>query len=658
MKKRILAFLCILSLVMTNVMPVYASNPVDSKVETAAEAEVDTEENKTISESFTFVNPVYADQITEEELEKELSEIQKEEKKSSSKTRNTEYISDLNVLAEMVREKMERRESSISINYKGSSYDGVPKEIVYMAMEETGVPTEGDYLLFHYGGYKCGISGTVENDTYYVTFNYTMSYYTTWEQEEAVTETVEKVLTELGIKSNGQIVTSMSDYEKVCKIYDYICSNVTYDHKNLNDKTYTLKAAAYAALIHKTAVCQGYANLFYRMAKEAGVDARIISGTSRGEGHAWNIVKLDGTYYNLDSTWDAGRSEYDYFLKGTKDFDEVNTVNDHTPDPEYLAEEFTSAYPISDTVYVLDEKKEPEDEITPPAEEPGGCEEHVFAGWQMTPATMGESGEKTNECVECGYTEYEEIPQIDTVTLSGTSYTYTGKAITTPKVTVKDIEGNKLTLNKDYKVAYSNNVNAGKAAVKVTFMGDYAGNPVTKTFTIKPVAVAKLKISLAAAAYTYNGAARKPAVTVKNASNVKLVSGKDYTVAYAAGRKNVGKYAVKITCKGNYSGTKTLYFTINPKGTTIKSLTKGAKRFTVKWNKVTTQTTGYQIRYSRNSSMSGAKTVTVKNNKTTSATVKNLVAKKKYFVQVRTYKNVNGTKYYSGWSAKKNVTVK
>lgn len=412
MRKRLIAFLCILSLLMTNVIPAYATEPVDSK---AAES---TEENKTISDSFTFVNPVYADQITEEELEKELAEIEKEEKKDSSKTRNTEYISDLNILAETIREKMIRRETNVSVNYMGTSYEGVPKEIVYMAMAETGVATEGDYLLFQYGGYKCSISGTVEGDTYYVTFDYTISYYTTWEQEEAVTETIEKVLGELGI--NG-----LSDYEKVCKIYDYICENVTYDYENLNDPDYKLKATAYAALINKTAVCQGYANLFYRMAREAGVDARIIPGTSGDSGHAWNIVKLDGTYYNLDSTWDAGRSKYDYFLKGTKDFDEANTLNDHTPDPEYLAEEFTSAYPIADTHYVLDERKELEDDFS----------------------------------------------------ISADAYLYTGKEVK-PLVTSE-----KYIADADYKVTYENNIDSGTATVKITGINDYKGT-ITKEFQI------------------------------------------------------------------------------------------------------------------------------------------------------------------------------
>ncbi|MGN1420474.1 MAG: fibronectin type III domain-containing protein [Eubacterium sp.] len=115
---------------------------------------------------------------------------------------------------------------------------------------------------------------------------------------------------------------------------------------------------------------------------------------------------------------------------------------------------------------------------------------------------------------------------------------------------------------------------------------------------------------------------------------------------------------MKITFKGNYSGTKTLYFTIKPKSTSISSLSAGSKKFTVKWKKQSTQTTGYQVQYSTSSKFKRAKTVTVSKNSTTSETISKLKSKKKYYVRVRTYKVVNGTKYYSSWSKVKSVKTK
>ena len=99
--------------------------------------------------------------------------------------------------------------------------------------------------------------------------------------------------------------------------------------------------------------------MFYRLALEAGVDARVISGIgtpsgSEGGPHGWNIVELKDKYYYVDSTWDAGRSTYSYFLKGTKDFPE------HESDDEYLTDSFQQEYPIAETAY---EKTDEDDEV-------------------------------------------------------------------------------------------------------------------------------------------------------------------------------------------------------------------------------------------------------------------------------------------------------
>ena len=169
-------------------------------------------------------------------------------------------------------------------------------------------------------------------------------------------------------------------------------------------------------------------------------------------------------------------------------------------------------------------------------------------------------------------------------------------------------------------------------------------------------------IKLKATSLTYNGKVRTAKVIVKDRTGKTLVKNTDYTVSYAKGRKYVGKYAVKITFKGKYSGTKTLYFTIKPKATRISSLTAGSKKFTVKWKKQATQTTGYQVQYSASSKFSKAKTVTVGKNTTVSKKISKLSGKKKYYVRVRTYKTVkiNGKsiRIYSGWSKAKTVTTK
>lgn len=166
-------------------------------------------------------------------------------------------------------------------------------------------------------------------------------------------------------------------------------------------------------------------------------------------------------------------------------------------------------------------------------------------------------------------------------------------------------------------------------------------------------------VKISATAYTYSGGVKTPSVTVKDANGNALHNKTDYIVQYASGRKNVGTYKVIVTFKDNYSGKKTLSYTINPKGTAISSLSKSKKAFTAKWKKQSAQTSGYQLLYSTNSKFkSRNKYVTVSSYKTTSKTIKKLAAKKKYYVKIRTYKSVSGKKYYSGWSAAKTVVTK
>ena len=157
-------------------------------------------------------------------------------------------------------------------------------------------------------------------------------------------------------------------------------------------------------------------------------------------------------------------------------------------------------------------------------------------------------------------------------------------------------------------------------------------------------------------AKTCTGKALTQSVTVK-LGNTTLKNGTDYTVSYK-NNKNVGTATVTVTGKGNYEGTVSKSFKINPKATTLSKVSAKKKGFTAKWKKQSKQTTGYQLQYATNSKFKKAKSVTVKSNKTVSVTQKSLKAKKKYYVRIRTYKTVNGKKYYSDWSKAKTVTTK
>ena len=161
-----------------------------------------------------------------------------------------------------------------------------------------------------------------------------------------------------------------------------------------------------------------------------------------------------------------------------------------------------------------------------------------------------------------------------------------------------------------------------------------ANNDITKAFTGKAI--------------TQN-------VTVK-VGNTVLKNGTDYTVSYSNNKK-VGKATVKITGKGKYGGVITKTFKINPAKQEIQKLTAKSKAFFVDWAQKGSAT-GYEIQYATNSKFTGAKKVAITNNKTDKTTVSKLSGNKKYYVRVRSYTTVGGTKYYGSWSATKTVTTK
>ena len=153
----------------------------------------------------------------------------------------------------------------------------------------------------------------------------------------------------------------------------------------------------------------------------------------------------------------------------------------------------------------------------------------------------------------------------------------------------------------------------------------------------------------------FTGKAITQNVTVK-VGNTVLKNGTDYTVSYSNNKK-VGKATVKITGKGKYGGVITKTFKINPAKQEIQKLTAKSKAFFVDWAQKGSAT-GYEIQYATNSKFTGAKKVTITNNKTDKTTVSKLSANKKYYVRVRSYTTVGGTKYYGSWSATKTVTTK
>uniref|UniRef100_UPI003FEDCFEB Ig-like domain-containing protein n=1 Tax=Ruminococcus bicirculans (ex Wegman et al. 2014) TaxID=1160721 RepID=UPI003FEDCFEB len=284
---------------------------------------------------------------------------------------------------------------------------------------------------------------------------------------------------------------------------------------------------------------------------------------------------------------------------------------------------------------------------------------HKSSGWIVDKAaSIGVKGSKHKECTVCKKVlETAEIPALSrisiskaSVTLSTSTYAYDGKA-KKPGITVK-LSGKTLKNGTDYTVSYSNNTKVGTATVKITGKGNYTGS-VSKTFKIKNN-FKKATIS-GISNKSYTGKNITQSVTVKY-NGKTLKKGTDYTVSYS-NSKNIGTATVKIAGKGSYTGTITKTFKINPAKQEIQKLTAKSKAFFVDWAQKGSAT-GYEIQYATNSKFTSAKKVTITNNKTDKTTISKLSGKKKYYVRVRSYTTVKGTKYYGAWSASKSVTTK
>ena len=284
---------------------------------------------------------------------------------------------------------------------------------------------------------------------------------------------------------------------------------------------------------------------------------------------------------------------------------------------------------------------------------------HKSSGWIVDKvASIGVKGSKHKECTVCKKVlETAEIPALSrisiskaNVTLSTSTYAYDGKA-KKPSVTVK-LNGKTLKNGTDYTVSYSNNTKVGTAKVTITGKGNYTGS-VSKTFSIKNNFKKATVSGISTKAFT--GKNITQSITVKY-NGKTLKNGTDYTVSYSNNKK-IGTATAKIAGKGSYTGTVAKTFKINPAKQEIQKLTAKSKAFFVDWAQKGSAT-GYEIQYATNSKFTSAKKVTITNNKTDKTTVSKLSGKKKYYVRVRSYTTVKGTKYYGTWSASKSVTTK
>ena len=291
------------------------------------------------------VNPLYEDVISIDDLKRKLDSESSDKEYADGEqlfgSSTGQYFSDYDSAVSYLRKQMVSRETEITLNFPASWFtshkDGLYWDLLYDAMkcDDSSTGQEGDALIYGFGGCRLSYS----NAGY---IQYTMSYHSDAEQEAKLTAAVAEAMAKLQL--NG-----LSEAKKITKIHDYICNHVDYAYNSTEEQIYT----AYGALCTGKAVCQGYAVLFYRLCKEAGLSVRIISGTGNGGPHAWNIVRIGSKYYNVDCTWDGqdAATYNEFLLKSEADF------RDHTRESwkvagshylDYTSAEFNAQYPMTE----------------------------------------------------------------------------------------------------------------------------------------------------------------------------------------------------------------------------------------------------------------------------------------------------------------------
>ena len=337
----VLTFIMLITMVPSTIVEASEVTTMESVKASSNQSEVTKPEENTIY----AVNPLYEDVISIDDLKRKLDSESSDKESADGEqlfgSSTGQYFSDYDSAVLYLRKQMVSRETEITLNFPASWFDshkdGLYWDLLYDAMkcDDSSTGQEGDALMYGYSGCRLSYStgGYIQ---------YTMAYHSNAQQEVKLTEAVAVAMTKLQL--NG-----LSEAKKITKIHDYICNNVDYAYNSTEEQIYT----AYGALCTGKAVCQGYAVLFYRLCKEAGLSVRIISGTGNGGPHAWNIVRIGSKYYNMDCTWDGqdAATYNEFLLKSEADF------RDHTRESwkvagshylDYTSAEFNTQYPMTE----------------------------------------------------------------------------------------------------------------------------------------------------------------------------------------------------------------------------------------------------------------------------------------------------------------------
>lgn len=281
---------------------------------------------------------------------------------------DAQYLSDEEATVRPVYEKLSKKEKSVyTAVYRG--VDDCDKQIE-LPCEISGDTYSKIYCLLE----------KQEGDLFFID----STYYTAEKLREAKIiyredkKRIKEMRRELELATEDGVDDAelgLSEYDTVMRIHDYIIRNCRYIEEN--DSGYC--ATAYGCLVQNEANCEGYAKAFNLIASRMGLESILVTGTTdSGENHAWNQVKVDGRWYNIDVTWDESDVEGDlrrvYFLCDDDFFSET-----HFPDAEYIetyaCDDFGENYYIKNGLYA--DSEQAADDILRREIESGGTQAEI-----------------------------------------------------------------------------------------------------------------------------------------------------------------------------------------------------------------------------------------------------------------------------------------
>ena len=203
--------------------------------------------------------------------------------------------------------------------------DTRPVSLAGLGLTETQLKQVVNYYMADYPqhfwvgtSYSFGVQNDVVTT---IEWSYTMSAQEAQQASRQVQAAAARIL---------QGLEGLSEYEIEKHIHDALVSAVTYDTTQQKDYIHTL----YGALVNGEAVCDGYARAFQYLLYQVGIPCLLVTGKSRGEDHAWNIVEIGGQYYQVDVTWDDPDNEEPGVLYAYFNLTDTLMAEDHTADSE------------------------------------------------------------------------------------------------------------------------------------------------------------------------------------------------------------------------------------------------------------------------------------------------------------------------------------